>query len=291
MPSSSRRRAGGSTCAPRSTTAWPRSPLPTRAWASPRRIRRRSSRSSVKWGRRTRRSRGPGSGWPCPGSSLSYMADGSGCRANQGRDRRSRSRCPRADRNRRHLLARRSILVPASGAHRRWLARGPHASSRSVIVTRGFALLLAAAADRLSAMQRDRDSSPVLERARTHHVVSVDLQLSRERSPFVVKSQGVAADRALDGAIVLSSGRGKPRRSDHLGPLLLEGEGKPAATRPRRTVDVSLPNAGHIDRHQRLVDPVLLRTAPEHKRRGKQGPYGSHRRETTVALDGPLECD
>src|SRR5262250_7750 len=33
--------------------------------------------------------------WPCPGNSLSYMADASGCRANQARDRRSRSRYPR----------------------------------------------------------------------------------------------------------------------------------------------------------------------------------------------------
>src|SRR5262249_51402730 len=64
---------------------------PTPAWASHRRIRRRSSRSSGKWARRTRRWRGPDSVWPCRGSSLSYMADGSGCRASQARGRRSRS--------------------------------------------------------------------------------------------------------------------------------------------------------------------------------------------------------
>src|SRR5215813_13610094 len=91
MPSSSRRRAGGSTCAPRSTTAWPRSPSPTPGWASHRRIRRRSSRSSGKWARRTRRSRGRGSGWPCHASSLSYMGDGSGSRASREKGRRSRS--------------------------------------------------------------------------------------------------------------------------------------------------------------------------------------------------------
>src|SRR5215469_6673933 len=96
MPSSSRRRAAGSTCAPRSTTAWPRSRSPTRAWASPRRIRRRSSRSSGKWGRRTRRWRGPGSGSPCLGSSSSCMADGSGSRARQVKGRRSRSPYPLA---------------------------------------------------------------------------------------------------------------------------------------------------------------------------------------------------
>src|SRR5215467_2265407 len=91
MPSSSHPRTGGSTSAPPSTTAWPRSRSPTRAWASHRRIRKRSSRSSGKWGRRTRRSRGPGSGWPYPGSSLSCMAVGSGSRASQEKDRRSRS--------------------------------------------------------------------------------------------------------------------------------------------------------------------------------------------------------
>src|SRR5499433_4047017 len=73
-------------------TAWPRSPLPTPAWASHRRIRRRSSRSSGKLGRRTRRSRGPGLGWPCPGSSSSCTGVGSGSRASQGKGRRSRSR-------------------------------------------------------------------------------------------------------------------------------------------------------------------------------------------------------
>src|SRR5215467_5459491 len=91
MPSSSRRRAAGSTCAPRCTTAWQRSPWPTPAWASHRRIRRRSSRSSGRWGRRTKRSRGPGSGWPCHASSSSCMADGSGSRASQEKGRRSRS--------------------------------------------------------------------------------------------------------------------------------------------------------------------------------------------------------
>src|SRR5499433_1629750 len=70
-------------------TAWPRSPSPTPAWASHRRIRRRSSRSSGKWGRRTRRSRGPGSAWPCPGSSSSCTGAGSGSRASQEKGRRS----------------------------------------------------------------------------------------------------------------------------------------------------------------------------------------------------------
>src|SRR5215475_7081584 len=60
--------------------------------ALPPRIRRRSSRSSGKWGRRTRRSRGPGLGWPCPGSSSSCTGVGSGSRASQGKGRRSRSR-------------------------------------------------------------------------------------------------------------------------------------------------------------------------------------------------------
>src|SRR5215475_3184898 len=91
MPSSSRQRAAGSTCAPRSTTAWPRSPSPTLAWASRQRIRKRSSRSSGKWGRRTRRSRGRGSDSPYPGSSLSCMGDGSGSRASQGKGRHSPS--------------------------------------------------------------------------------------------------------------------------------------------------------------------------------------------------------
>src|SRR5215470_13968513 len=96
MPSSSHPRAAASTCAPRGTTAWPRSRSPTPAWGSRRRIRRRSSRSSGKWGQRTRRSRGPGSDWPCPGSSLSCMAVGSGSRASQEKGRRSRSPYPLA---------------------------------------------------------------------------------------------------------------------------------------------------------------------------------------------------
>src|SRR5215510_11331441 len=91
MLSSSHRRAAGSTCAPRSTVAWQRSPSPTRAWASRRRIRRRSSRSSGKWGRQTRRSRGPGSDWRCHASSLSCMGAGSGSRASQEKGRRSLS--------------------------------------------------------------------------------------------------------------------------------------------------------------------------------------------------------
>jgi len=41
---------------------------------------------------------GLGSGWPCPGSSLSCMAGGSGCRARSERDRPSPSRYPRVDR-------------------------------------------------------------------------------------------------------------------------------------------------------------------------------------------------
>src|SRR5262245_10374287 len=91
MLSSSRRKGAGSTWAPRCTTAWPRSPSPTPAWASHRRIRRRSSRSSGRWGRRTKRSRGPGSGWPCHASSSSCMGDGFGSRASQEKGRRSRS--------------------------------------------------------------------------------------------------------------------------------------------------------------------------------------------------------
>src|SRR5215467_4947297 len=71
--------------------AWPRSPCPTPAWVSRPRIRRRSSRNSAKWARRTRRSRGPGSGWPCHASSSSCTAAGSGSRASQEKARRSRS--------------------------------------------------------------------------------------------------------------------------------------------------------------------------------------------------------
>src|SRR5262245_66530462 len=49
------------------------------------------------------------------------------------------------------------------------------------------------------------------------------------------------------------------------------------------------PGHRHVHRHERPVDPVFLPAAPEHKRRGDEGPHGSHRRETTVALDGPPE--
>src|SRR5215510_11057390 len=38
------------------------------------------------------------------------------------------------------------------------------------------------------------------------------------------------------------------------------------------------PGHRHVHRHERPVDPVLLSAAPEHKRRGDEGPHGSHRR-------------
>src|SRR5262249_44960930 len=44
-----------------------------------------------KWGRRTRKWRGPGLGSPCHASSLSCMAEGSASRASQEKGRRSRS--------------------------------------------------------------------------------------------------------------------------------------------------------------------------------------------------------
>src|SRR5262245_12791660 len=95
MPSSSRRKAAGSTCVPRSTRTWQRFLSPTPAWASRQKIRRRSSRSFGKWGRRTRRSRGRGSGWRSPESSSSCRAGESGCRVSPARGQRSRLRCPR----------------------------------------------------------------------------------------------------------------------------------------------------------------------------------------------------
>jgi len=59
------------------------------------RIRRRSSRSSGRWGRQTRRSRAPASGWRFPGSSSNSTGGGSGSRARSASARRSpsRSRC------------------------------------------------------------------------------------------------------------------------------------------------------------------------------------------------------
>src|SRR5262245_25427048 len=48
------------------------------------------------------------------------------------------------------------------------------------------------------------------------------------------------------------------------------------------------PRARDVLGHQRAVDPVLLRAAArEHQR--NENPHGSHRREPTVALDGPPE--
>ena len=68
----------GSTSGPGWTTGWRRSPWWTRASASPRRTRRRCSRSSARWGRRTRRPKAPASAWPSHGSSSSCTGAGSG---------------------------------------------------------------------------------------------------------------------------------------------------------------------------------------------------------------------
>ena len=54
-----------------------------------------SSRSSGKWGPRTRRSKGPGLGLRSPESSSSCTAGGSGCRASPEKGQRFRSRYPR----------------------------------------------------------------------------------------------------------------------------------------------------------------------------------------------------
>jgi GAF domain-containing protein len=63
----------------------------TPASASQPRIRRRCSRSSGRWGQRTRRWKAPGWGWPCRGSSLNCTRDGFGSRARWASARRSPS--------------------------------------------------------------------------------------------------------------------------------------------------------------------------------------------------------
>src|SRR5262252_8449753 len=71
--------------------------------------------------------------------------------------------------------------------------------------------------------------------------------------------------------------------------LLLKNE--PDASAAIGPCEGAFPHAGHIDRYQRPVDPVLLHStaAHEHQRSGNEGPHGSHRRETNVAFDGPPE--
>ena len=64
---------------------WRRCRWPTRASASPPRIRRRSSKSSGRWGRRTRRWKARASGWRSPRSSSSSTGAGSGSRASWAR--------------------------------------------------------------------------------------------------------------------------------------------------------------------------------------------------------------
>src|SRR5215471_9215385 len=136
---------------------------------------------------------------------------------------------------------------------------------------------------------------------RSGHLVSVHLDLDVQGHPtYLVKAERITAHPSLD-----RNGRFCGSTSDPITEMVQwvfparDPPGHFGSLLPKDKLDgihiirsplCSFPYAGHIDGHQRPVDPVFLRTAArEHQRRGDEGPHGSHRRETTVALNGPPE--
>src|SRR5687768_4955553 len=105
-------------CARCPRTATSKCPSPTPEWASRRRIRRRSSRSSARWGRLCTNARAPGSGWRSPESSSSSTGAACGSRARSEAARRSRSRFPGA-----LSMAGELILVVEDNDNNRMLVR------------------------------------------------------------------------------------------------------------------------------------------------------------------------
>src|SRR5215813_4603523 len=121
------------------------------------------------------------------------------------------------------------------------------------------------------------------------HVISGNREFTDGSAP-ILEAEHVPGHAPFDGTAVNAghAGHGRIDRSCDSCSVLHQLElhtgvsGKP--------VGRSRPDTGHILRDERPVDPVLLRTAArEHQGRGDEDPRGSHRREPTVALDGPPE--
>src|SRR5215470_1553711 len=105
---------------------------------------------------------------------------------------------------------------------------------------------------------------PITPISRSSHLIAVHLE--HYTCPPTAHAECVAVHRPLDrsvwGRADTEGGGGVPYLSCHLCTLLLKDDhdvSSPTATRPE--ILCSFPQAGHIDGHQRPVDPVLLRTA------------------------------
>src|SRR5215510_8326971 len=130
--------------------------------------------------------------------------------------------------------------------------------------------------------QAKYDLSVAADHALPRHLVSAHHQLSSERASSVSEPEHVtrhaAPDQHGEGTDARQS---TPKASVHVRSFLLEVESDLIANRliSGYSRHGPFPSAGHGLRHQRPVDPVLLRaTGAERERRGDQGPHGSHRR-------------
>src|SRR5215831_16098262 len=132
---------------------------------------------------------------------------------------------------------------------------------------------------------------PVVDQIpRSSHLIAIHLE--HYTYPPTAQAERVAVHRSLDWSArpEETAGAKVPYLPCHLWPLLLKDKYDLSIQNGSSHGLFSFPHAGHVHRHQRPVDPVLLCTAGrEHQHRDDDGPHGSHRREPTVALDGPPE--
>src|SRR5262252_5031977 len=126
-------------------------------------------------------------------------------------------------------------------------------------------------------MERD-PSGPVDRVDLPAHVIAADHELAARRSPLCLESEHVTPHAPVqrEGEAKARSVRSKKRgRSRDLRPLLLQVQAYVA-------VRISFskgsgPRSRHVYRHQRSVDPVLLRTAArEHEDYPDDDPGCSH---------------
>src|SRR5215471_17185289 len=115
--------------------------------------------------------------------------------------------------------------------------------------------------------------------SRSSHLIAIHLE--HYTHPPRSQAERVAVHRSLEWSAPRGadpSAAETPYLPCHFWPLLLKDKHDVSrATGPE--ILSSFPHAGHVHRHQRPVDPVLLRAAGgEHKCRGDEGPHGSHRR-------------